>query len=475
MSTSLAAAPAPLATTVRDDAIVFDEALIRRYDKSGPRYTSYPTAVQFQSGFDPARYVEACRASDPGAPLSLYFHIPFCDTVCYYCACNKVVTKDHSKALPYLAHLHREIEQQAALFTTRKRVTQLHWGGGTPTFLNDDQMAELMAHTARHFELCTDDTGEYSIEVDPRKASPATIRHLRQLGFNRLSLGVQDFEPQVQKAVNRIQSVEETFAVMQAARDCGFHGVSVDLIYGLPHQTVQSFLRTLDIVLQASPDRLSVFNYAHLPERFMPQRRIQAEQLPPPAEKLAILRATIERLQAAGYIFIGMDHFAKPDDSLCRAQRQGQLHRNFQGYATHADCDLVALGVSAIGRVGDCFAQNVKTPDAYAAALSQARLPVEKGLWLSEDDRRRGRVIMQLICHFQLDYASFAREHGIHVAEEFPEALSQLAAMRDDGLLELNPTGIRVLPAGRLLIRNVCMAFDAYLGEQSAKRFSKVI
>ncbi|MDX1607572.1 MAG: oxygen-independent coproporphyrinogen III oxidase, partial [Candidatus Competibacterales bacterium] len=334
-----------------DQSLVFDIDLIRRYDTSGPRYTSYPTAVQFHEGFDePAYRAWAERSNRSGLPLSLYLHIPFCDTVCFYCACNKVVTRNRARAEPFLQRLHRELELQGQLFDRERVVEQLHWGGGTPTFINPQQMRELMAATRRHFTLHDDDRGEYSIEVDPRAVGDGTVALLRELGFNRMSLGVQDFDPRVQRAVNRLQSREQTLAVLDAARHEGFRSLSMDLIYGLPLQTAASFAATLDAVIEAAPDRLSVFNYAHLPELFKTQRQIRAEDLPSPAEKLDILALTIDKLTAAGYVFIGMDHFARPDDELARAQREGTLYRNFQGYATHADCDLIGFGPSAIGR-----------------------------------------------------------------------------------------------------------------------------
>ncbi len=459
-----------------EQSLIFDPELIRRYDKAGPRYTSYPTAVQFHDGFTEADYRRQAEVSNrQGGPLSLYFHIPFCDTVCFYCACNKVVTKDRGKARPYLDTVYRELELQSALFDDDRVVDQLHWGGGTPTFLAHDEMAELMTVTGEHFRLRDDDGGEYSIEIDPREADADTIALLRRIGFNRLSLGIQDFDPVVQKAVNRVQSEAETFAVMDAARAEGFGGISVDLIYGLPHQRVDSFLETLDKVIAADPDRLSVFNYAHLPERFKPQRRISAEALPSPQEKLDILHATIEHLTEAGYVFIGMDHFAKPDDPLAVAQREGSLHRNFQGYSTHAECDLVGIGVSSIGLVGDCYSQNTKDMETYRAELEAGRLPVEKGVTFTTEDRLRREVITELMCHFELDTDAFGDRWGIDFDEHFAEALERLGPMAEDGLLTLDPGAIRVAPAGRLLIRNIAMAFDAYLDEAAQKRFSRVI
>jgi oxygen-independent coproporphyrinogen-3 oxidase len=460
-------------------SVVFDAELIRRYDKSGPRYTSYPTAVQFHDGFTEASYRAWAQQSNEEPiprPLSLYFHIPFCDTVCFYCACNKVVTKDRSKALPYLEHLYREIALQGALFDRDRPVDQLHWGGGTPTFLSHEQMSELMGVTRRYFALRDDDLGEYSIEIDPREANPDGVALLRRLGFNRMSLGVQDFDPQVQRAVNRLQSYEETMAVLSAARQEGFKSISVDLIYGLPFQSVASFRRTLHTIIDAGPDRISIFNYAHLPELFKPQRRINAADLPSPAEKLDILAMAIERLTAAGYVFIGMDHFARPDDELAVAQRNRTLYRNFQGYSTHAECDLIGMGITAISMVGDTYSQNVKTLDEYYPALDAGHLPVFRGVELNADDRLRRRVIMELICHYRLDFERVQAEYGIRFDEYFARELEDLRALEADGLLTLDAQGIRVGASGKLLIRNVCMVFDRYLREKAGvQRFSKVI
>ena len=457
-------------------AIVFDPALIRKYDKSGPRYTSYPTAVQFHDGFGEAEYLEQAQASNAsGRPLSLYVHIPFCDTVCFYCACNKIITKNRRHAAPYLDHLHQEIALQGALFDRSRPVTQLHWGGGTPTFISAEQMRELMRVTGEHFQLLADDRGEYSIEVDPRETKDGTIALLRELGFNRLSLGVQDFDPQVQQAVNRIQSREITLKVMDAARRESFKSISVDLIYGLPLQNVASFSRTVDDIIAQSPDRISVFNYAHLPDLFKTQRQIDASALPPPTEKLEILKTVIERLTQAGYVYIGMDHFAKPDDELARAQQAGTLYRNFQGYSTHADCDLIGLGATSIGMVGDSYSQNLKTLEEYYARLDVGQLAVFRGVRLDADDRLRRAMITDLICHFNLDFAAVERRYGIRFWDYFAPELAELTDMQADGLLVLSATGIQVLPPGRLLIRNICMAFDRYLREQKQQRFSKVI
>ncbi len=459
-------------------SLQFDADLLRRYDKSGPRYTSYPTAVQFHPGFDEARYrtvAQATNAEQPVRPLSLYFHLPFCDTVCFYCACNKVITKNRAHAAPYLQHVFREIALQGALFDRARPVDQLHWGGGTPTFISHEQMRTLMQVTREHFSLRDDDSGEYSIEIDPREVKTDTIALLRELGFNRMSLGVQDFEPRVQRAVNRIQTEDETLAVLQAARDQGFKSVNMDLIYGLPLQTVDSFARTLDKVVAAGPDRLSVFNYAHLPELFKTQRQINSEDLPSAQAKLDILQLTIERLTGAGYVYIGMDHFARPDDELAVAQRQGSLYRNFQGYSTHADADLVGIGVTSIGKVGDSYSQNQRTLEEYTAALDAGRLPIMRGVALSDDDKLRREVITQLICHFRLSFAAIEGQYHIAFGDYFAQELDDLASMQADGLLDLDARGILVRPAGMLLIRNICMVFDRYLRGPSAQRYSKVI
>ena len=459
-----------------NDALVFDPTLIRKYDKAGPRYTSYPTAVQFHEGFGESEYREAALASNAtGKPLSLYVHIPFCDTVCFYCACNKVVTKNRRHAVPYLNHLYREIALQGALFDQDRPVAQLHWGGGTPTFISAAEMRELMRVTGEHFRLLDDDRGEYSIEVDPRETDDRTIALLRELGFNRLSLGVQDFDSAVQKAVNRVQSREITLKVMDAARREGFQSISVDLIYGLPFQSVASFARTVDEIIAQDPDRISVFNYAHLPELFKTQRQIDAGALPPPAVKLDILKTTTERLTQAGYVYIGMDHFAKPDDELALAQQAGTLYRNFQGYSTHADCDLIGLGATSIGMVGDSYSQNLKGLEEYYARVDAGRLAVFRGVLLDDDDRLRRAVITDLICHFTLDFATVERRFGIRFRDYFAVELAELADMQADGLLAPSEVGIRVLPPGRLLIRNICMVFDRYLREQKQQRFSKVI
>ncbi len=458
-----------------DQSIKFDLDLINRYNKSGPRYTSYPTALELHEGFGDADYrAHIAKSNATGGPLSLYFHIPFCDTVCFYCACNKIITKNRAHSSPYLDNLCKEIARVGSLFDHDRVVNQLHWGGGTPTFLSFQQMKQLMDTTRQHFTLRDDDQGEYSIEVDPRETNNQTIAQLRELGFNRISLGLQDFDPAVQKAVNRIQTKEQTFAVLEAARQHGFRSTNVDLIYGLPLQTETTFAQTLDQVLTYSPDRFSIFNYAHLPSRFKTQRQINDADLPSAEMRLEILQMVGKKLTDAGYVYIGMDHFAKPDDELAVAQREGKLYRNFQGYSTHSDCDLVGLGVTSIGRVGDAYIQNVKELDEYDQLISAGKLPVFKGIDLNQDDKLRRTVITQLICHFDLDFTVIEQQFNMVFADYFASEIENLRIMQSDGLLNLNNTGIQVLPAGRLLIRNICMVFDKYLN-QKQQQFSRVI
>ena len=459
-----------------DQSLVFDLELINRYDKSGPRYTSYPTAVQFHDRFGEADYRRIARDSNAGKPpLSLYFHIPFCDTVCFYCACNKIATKDRSKAQPYLDRVYKEMAMQAELFDPDRIVDQLHWGGGTPTFISHEQMRELMQQTRKHFKLRDDDTGEYSIEIDPREVTGETIKLLRELGFNRMSLGVQDFDEKVQKAVNRLQSEAETLSALQNARDEGFKSVSIDLIYGLPFQNVGSFSKTLDRILAVDPDRLSVFNYAHLPTMFPPQRRINEKDLPEAGEKLEILQMINERLEQAGYVYIGMDHFAKPNDELAVAQREKELYRNFQGYSTHADCDLIGLGVTSIGKVGGSYSQNMRTMDEYCEAIDAGRLPIYRGVELDQDDLLRREIITELMCNFFINKQAISNKYSIGFDSYFERERSDLAQLAKDGLISVDGDDIQVQAAGRFLIRNVCMVFDKYLRQSKEQRFSKVI
>ncbi|MGO8756293.1 MAG: oxygen-independent coproporphyrinogen III oxidase [Gallionellaceae bacterium] len=464
MSTSLKPSP----------GLEVDLDLIRRLDKNGPRYTSYPTADRFTKTFSIDSYRYWIGKRDASRPLSLYVHIPFCNTLCFYCACNKIITKDKTKSARYVEYLVKELEMQAALMPGERRLEQLHWGGGTPTFLSDDEMRTLMGAINKHFMRVPD--GEYSIEIDPRKVQDETIELLGQLGFNRISIGVQDFDAEVQKAVNRIQSEEETLRVIRAARANGFKSVSIDLIYGLPKQTIEGFKATLDKVIAADPDRLSIYNYAHLPTIFKPQRRIHEEDLPPPQAKLDIMKLAVSTLTDAGYVYIGMDHFAKPDDELAVAQRQRRLHRNFQGYSTHADCDLVAVGISSIGKIGPTYSQNFREDGEYYAALDRNELPIMRGLELDADDLVRREIIQALMCHFEISKEAFDTQFQIDFDSYFAIELGELREYESEGLLTLEPEWIHVTPKGRMLIRNICMVFDKYLRtRQEHARYSKVI
>lgn len=456
--------------------IQWDAELIRRYDKAGPRYTSYPTAVQFHDGITPSDLLAALdKSCEQRTPLSLYIHIPFCANICYYCACNKVITKDRSRSQPYLDSLYREIDLLKSHVSPEQQVEQLHLGGGTPTFLSNEQLRELLLKLRESFSLRSDDGGDYSIEIDPREADWATMGVLREIGFNRVSFGVQDLDPEVQRAVNRLQSFEQTEAVMKAARQLGFRSINIDLIYGQPKQTPAGFAKTLEAIIALRPDRLSIFNYAHLPERFKPQRRINAEDLPSPADKLLMFENSIRQMAEAGYRYIGMDHFALPDDLLSQAQDNGELQRNFQGYTTHDHCDLLGMGVSSISQVGDLFCQNTADVNLYQETVDNGQLAVRRGLIRNADDRLRRAVITQLICHFRLAFADIEQRFAIDFRSYFADAWPLLEQMHRDGLIRLDQQGIEVLPAGRLLVRSVCMVFDAYLAADNQQRFSRII
>ncbi|MDN6297498.1 MAG: oxygen-independent coproporphyrinogen III oxidase [Halomonas sp.] len=460
------------------DELLFDRALVEKYDRPGPRYTSYPTAPQFHAAFAEDDYRAAAARSNAVArpkPLSAYIHIPFCESLCYYCACNKIITHNRERAAEYLGWLKREIEIQGALFDDTRRMTQLHLGGGTPTYLSNDQLAELMAALDEAFHFAAPSEREFSLEVDPRTVTPEQIHELRAFGFNRLSFGVQDFDPDVQKAVSRVQSEEQVVGLVQAARDAAYDSVSVDLIYGLPLQTVASFDATLDKIIALKPDRIATYSYAHLPSLFKAQRLIRDEDMPPPERKLELLDLIIQRLMAAGYVYIGMDHFALPEDELARARENGTLQRNFQGYSTHADCDLIGLGITAIGKVGDTYSQNVKETAQYQHRLESGRLPVMRGYRLTDDDRLRRDVISTLMCHGEVDFAAIEAAHGIDDFNGyFADALDSLEAMQADGLLTVSERRLDVLPAGRLMMRNLAMAFDAYLNPAES-RYSRTV
>ena len=453
--------------------------LLTRFDVSGPRYTSYPTADRFVDAFGEDEYVLALQQRRQSAvgkalPLSIYVHIPFCESLCYYCACNKIITKHHDRADVYLRYLSREIDLHTAHCGIGQTVSQIHFGGGTPTFLSDDGLRELMGMLRSNFTLVPG--GEYSIEVDPRTVDASRLALLHELGFNRLSFGVQDFDPEVQKAVHRIQPAEQVFALVESARSIGFDSINVDLIYGLPKQTPDSFDRTLAQVAQLRPDRIALYAYAHLPDRFKPQRRIIWADLPMASSKVAMLSRSLEAFSSAGYVYVGMDHFALPEDALAIAKRQGRLHRNFQGYSTQPDCDLIGLGVSAIGRVGATYSQNAKTLDDYYDRLNQGRLPVVRGLALTRDDLVRRAVIMALMCQGELLFEPLETSWLIDFRKYFAPELEQLQEMEQQGLVKLSAEGIEVTAMGWYFVRGIAMVFDKYLqADKNRARFSRII
>ena len=458
---------------------VITPELLTRFDVPGPRYTSYPTADRFVEAFGEADYVQALVQRQSGTvgkqpPLSLYVHIPFCESLCYYCACNKIITKHKERAADYLTYLSKEVALHTRHLGLGQSVSQLHLGGGTPTFMSDEELRQLMALLRAHFEFVPG--GEYSVEVDPRTVDESRLAVLAELGFNRLSFGVQDFDPAVQKAVHRIQPAEQVFALVEASRRLGFESVNIDLIYGLPLQTPESFDRTLEQVKRLRPDRIALYAYAHLPERFKPQRRIHAQELPAGAAKVAMLSRSLDALTDAGYVYIGMDHFALPGDALAVAKRQGRLHRNFQGYSTQADCDLIALGVSSIGRIGATYSQNAKTLNEYADLLDQGHLPVVRGLALTRDDLIRRAVIMALMCQGQLPYEAINLAWLVDFKTLFAPELRQLEDMQTQGLVQLSESGIQVTAMGWFFVRGVAMVFDRYVqADRNRTRFSKII
>jgi oxygen-independent coproporphyrinogen-3 oxidase len=452
--------------------IVWDQAVLNKYNYSGPRYTSYPTALEFHEAFTIAEFDMACTQY-PDRPLSLYIHIPFCHKLCYYCGCNKVITRHSHKADEYLDALFEEIRQRSSLLQNR-RVTQLHFGGGTPTFLTAKQIARLMALLHEEFQFDAD--AEISIEVDPREIELSILNKLREHGFNRLSIGVQDFNKEVQRLVNREQDEQFIYSLVQRAKELGFRSTNLDLIYGLPKQTLETFSHTLSKVLEMRPERLSVFNYAHMPQIFAAQRKIKEDDLPKADVKLAILQNTIETLTEAGYQFIGMDHFALPDDELAKAQRDGLLHRNFQGYTTQGDSDLIGFGVSAISMTGDVYAQNQKDLNSYYQQVDKKRHALWKGLSLDQDDLLRRDVIKQLICNFKLNKRVVETQFKVNFDSYFSVDLELLRTFIHDDLVDVGDDWITVTPRGRLLIRNICMCFDKYLRSRARQQqFSRVI
>jgi len=457
--------------------VYFDQDLVVRYGGRGPRYTSYPTALQFNDDLTQADYeAKAKESNDSDVPLSLYIHIPFCHSLCYYCGCNKIVTRNEDRVSRYMEMLYKEIEMQSELFDRKRKVEQLHFGGGTPTYLDKEQLGALMDHLRQSFTFDESDAHEFSIEVDPRTVDAERIRELRALGFNRLSLGIQDFHEPVQQAVNRAQSPDEVQALMDSAREVGFGSISFDLIYGLPLQSVETFDKTLDVVIAMKPDRLAVYNYAHLPERFKGQRMIISDDIPTPETKLDLLHHTIDKLCDAGYIYIGMDHFALPDDELVLARQNGTLQRNFQGYSTHQQCDLIALGVSGIGGIGNMFAQNSITTMEYEEIIERGELPIKKGLLIDDDDLLRAAVIQDLMCYDSLSFDDFGAKHNVDFREYFASEIEKLDVLAKDDLIILSDAGIEITPRGRLLLRNIELTFDRYIDlEENDNRFSKAI
>jgi oxygen-independent coproporphyrinogen-3 oxidase len=469
-SSAVVEAPAPVLT----------EAMLERLDVPGPRYTSYPTADRFVEAFGPAEYAQALGQRAEGAtvggtpPLSIYVHIPFCESVCYYCACNKVITRHHERAGEYLDALEAEIDLHVGVLGSAQSVSQLHFGGGSPTFLDDAEITRLMKRLRGAFRIAPG--AEISIEVDPRTVTGQRLRHLASLGFNRISFGVQDFDPDVQRAVHRVQPFEMVRDLMAGARALGFESTNVDLIYGLPLQTPDSLARTVAQVGTLRPDRIALYAYAHLPQRFKPQRRIDPAELPPPAHRVAMLGAALNGFLAQGYTYIGMDHFALPEDSLAVAKRQGRLHRNFQGYSTQPDCDLIGLGVSSIGRIGATYSQNAKTLDQYYDATRQRRFATERGLALSRDDLVRRAVIMALMCQGRVDFESIELAHLLKMDRYFAPELERLGALAEMGLVEVGPAAIEVTPLGWYFVRAVALVFDRYLqADRTRERFSRII
>jgi oxygen-independent coproporphyrinogen-3 oxidase len=454
-------------------AAILPAATVARFDVGGPRYTSYPTADRFTPAFDADAYRSALQQRSAHTPLGLYVHLPFCASVCYYCACNKVVTRDRSRADEYLDVLQAEIELHAGVLGAGAAVSQLHFGGGTPTYFDDAQLSRLMAALQRAFTLAPG--AERAIEIDPRTVSAQRLAHLASLGFDRLSFGVQDFDPLVQQAVHRVQPFEQVRALMHDARRIGFDSINVDLIYGLPKQTPQSVARTLQQVIELEPDRIALYAYAHLPERFKPQRRIDAVDLPPAADRLRMFDAAIKSFLDAGYEYIGMDHFARHDDALAVARRQGRLHRNFQGYSTQPDGDLIGLGVSAIGQIGPTYAQNAKTLPAYYEAVRAGRFATERGYTLTADDVLRRAAILAIMCQGELRRDSFMASHGIDPNEHFAAELQRLQPLAAEGLVELDAQGLHVTPTGRFVLRALAMVFDAHLRNVDRARFSRIV
>lgn len=457
--------------------LIFDKDLIQKYDVACPRYTSYPTAPQFSHAYTFVDYKRAIQESNhQQTPLSLYFHLPFCQTLCYFCACNKIASKNRQKGKDYLKILFQEIAMQSKLIDSTRVVKQLHLGGGTPTFVGDDGMRALMENINKHFTLASDTQGEFAIEIDPREVTPRSMHVLRDIGFNRISIGVQDFDFNVQKAVNRIQPEAMTLSIIEAVRKNNFHSLSVDLIYGLPFQSVATFEKTVKKIIEASPDRIAVFNFAYLPKRFTPQKRILKEDLPTPEEKLEILQNTIGLLDQAGYVYIGMDHFAKQSDALAMAKTNGTLQRNFQGYSTHGACDLIGMGVSAIGLVNNHYMQNTPILKNYEESIRANQFAHYRGFVMNRDDLLRKAVIVGLICYDTIDIPFIEKRFGIDFRDYFATEIAALEKFEEDGLIAWQDQKLQMMPKGRLLVRNACAVFDRYLQKsQQQANYSRAI
>ncbi len=460
------------------DKLHVDIGLLKKYDKAGPRYTSYPTAPYFHEGIKAKDYVEHLITDNERIAkrdLSLYFHIPFCDTLCYFCGCNMMVTRNQDKINKYLEYLEKEIVLLKQYLDPGRKVIQMHWGGGTPTHLSPDQIRTLGDIIHKYFDFQPE--AEVSVEIDPRELTRDHMAALSEAGFNRCSMGIQDFDPLVQETVNRIQPEDITFNAIEWARALGFNSINLDLMYGLPHQRLETYEDTIKKVLKMNPDRLAVFNYAHLPSMIKHQQLIKDEWLPTPDQKLALLKLSIEKLTSSGYVYIGMDHFAKPDDELTIAMKNGTLYRNFQGYSTHAGINLLAFGITSISMLSDMYMQNHKTLNSYYEALDNGQLPVMRGVTLNDDDQLRREVITDLMCNFRLKKDRYESEYNIVFDNYFAEALENLKAFEKDSLISLGRDTLAVTEAGRLLIRNIAMNFDYYLMKKQGDkpRFSRTV
>ncbi len=453
---------------------IFNKDLIKKYDKPGPRYTSYPPATEFHQGVGEKECKEKLIESNlKGKPLSLYFHIPFCESACWFCGCNVIISHRKDVARRYLDYVYKEMDLLREYLDTSRQVVQLHWGGGTPNFLTNEEIREFFARIREVFNIQED--AEISVEIDPRYLSEGQLETLREVGFNRVSMGLQDLDPEVQRAINRVQDYGLMQRVMKELRSLGFKSINIDLIYGLPYQNPEKFRKTIEKTIDLDPDRVAVFNFAYVPWLKPLQRKIDPSTLPPPEDKLTILEMTIDIFQRRGYVFIGMDHFAKPEDELAQAQREGTLWRNFQGYTTKKGVDLIGIGATSIGMLYDGYFQNYKTIREYYLALDEGKLPIMRGYILNQEDIIRREVIMDLMCNFQCSFEKIEGMFGIDFDEHFSWELEELKDMERDGLLKIEDRSIRVLPEGRLLIRNIAMVFDQYIKTAKEKRFSRTI